>query len=250
MPAALRLPARSGAGAVPGAGVTTVRLLPQDPEWLWDFFMTHDLLLAPLHAAWAARRHGVGEDVAPAWPPGLENLTGLDAPAALDAWARVHHALPPALRGRALLHDERAVPTRRSPLRAPDGRPLIPLHAVTLAEDDLRALGRVRRVVRAAARAMPSLVVTRRPDGSADVHGVASPGDYRGTVERTVAVLSLAADDDTDVLTEALAQATTTSRTDLSEVQYAAYRRFADRLAAAAMTGRSGGDRALFRSRY
>ena len=42
MPAALRLPARSGAGAVPGAGVTTVRPLPQDPEWLWDFFMTHD----------------------------------------------------------------------------------------------------------------------------------------------------------------------------------------------------------------
>ncbi|AVV44486.1 hypothetical protein PYK79_25590 [Streptomyces sp. ID05-04B] len=244
MPAALRPPARSEDGA------TTIRLIPQDPEWLWDFFMTHDLLLAPHHAAWASRRHGVGEDIAPAWPPGLENLTGLDAPAGIDAWARVHHALPPSLRDRALLHDDRADPTRRSPLRAPDGRPLVPLHAVTVAEDDLRALGRVRRAIRAGARAMPSLVVTRHPDGSTDVHRIASPGDYRGTVDRTVAVLSLAPDDDTDVLAEALAPGTTSPRIDLSEEQYAAYWRFADRLAAAAMTGRSGGDRALFRSRY
>ncbi|MEH0516369.1 hypothetical protein QBC31_37590 [Streptomyces sp. B21-079] len=246
MPAVLRSPARSeGSG-----GTTTIRLLPQDPEWLWDFSMTHDLLLAPFHAAWAARRHGVGEDIAPAWPPGLENLTGLDAPACLDAWARVHHALPRVLRDRALLHQDRAAPTRRSTLRAPDGRPLVPLHAVTVSEDDLLSLRRVRRAIRAGARAMPSLVVTRRPDGSADVHGIASPGDYRGTVDRTVAVLSLAPDGDTDVLAEALAPRTATPRTDLSDEQYAAYRRFADRLAAAATTGGSGGDRALFRSRY
>ncbi|MGQ4362278.1 hypothetical protein [Streptomyces sp. SAS_272] len=246
MPTALRPPARSAGSG----GATTVRLLPQDPEWLWDFYMTHDLLLAPCHAAWAARRHGVDEDIAPAWPPGLENLTGLNAPACLDAWARVHHALPRVLRDRALLHDDRADPARRGTLRAPDGRPLVPLHPVTVSEDDLRALGRVRRAIRAGAGAMPSLVVSRRPDGSADVHGVASPGDYRGTVDRTVAVLSLAPDDDTDMLAEALAPGTTTPRTDLSDEQYAAYRRFADRLAAAAMTGRSGGDRALFRSRY
>jgi hypothetical protein len=249
MPTALRPPARSERGG----GATTTRLLPQDPEWLWDFYMTHDLLLAPCHAAWAARRHGLGEDVAPAWPPGLETLTGLNAPACLDAWARVHHALPPVLRDRALLHGDRADPTRRSALRAPDGRPLVPLYAVTLGEGDLLALRRVRRAIRAGARATPSLVVTRHADGSADVHGIASPGDYRGTVDRTVAVLSLAPDDDTDVLTKALAPGATTTTappTVLSEEQYAAYRCFADRLAAAAMTGRSGGDRALFRSRY
>lgn len=246
MPTALRPPARSeGSG-----GATTIRLLPQDPEWLWDFYMTHDLLLAPYHAAWAARRHGVGEDVAPAWPPGLENLTGFDAPACLDAWARVHRALPPVLRDRVLLHDERADPLRRSTLRGPDGRALVPLHPVTVAEDDLRALGRVRRAIRAGARAMPSLVVAGHADGSADVRSVASPGDYQGTVDRTVAVLSLAPDDDTDVLAQALAPGAATSRTDLSEEQYEAYRRFADRLAAAATTGWSGGERALFRERY
>jgi hypothetical protein len=40
------------------------------------------------------------------------------------------------------------------------------------------------------------------------------------------------------------------ARVDLSDREYAAYERFADRLAAAAMTGELAGDRALFRSRY
>jgi hypothetical protein len=82
---------------------------------------------------------------------------------------------------------------------------------------------------------------------------VPSPGTYRGTVERTVAVLTLAPDEDVDILAEAPAPerfGEGTRRVDLSDREYAAYERFADRLAAAAMTGELAGDRALFRSRY
>ncbi|MBZ3907365.1 hypothetical protein [Streptomyces griseiscabiei] len=232
---------------------TTVRLLPQDPQWLHDFYMTNDLLLAPYHAAWAARENGVGEHIAPAYPPGLENLTGLDAPKALDAWGDIHRAFPPALRSRRSIKDATADPTRRSALHAPDGTPLVPLHPVTVAEDDLRALKRVRRALRAGAKANPSLLVTHHPDGSADIESVASPGEYVGTVDRTVAVLTLAPDEDVETLAAALAPdrfAEGARHITLSTDEYTAYTRFADRLATAAMTGQFIGDRALFRSRY
>ncbi|QFQ99779.1 hypothetical protein F9278_30580 [Streptomyces phaeolivaceus] len=244
----------------PGRTTTTVRLIPQDPQWLHDFYMTNDLLLAPYHAAWVARENGVGEHIAPAYPPGLENLTGLDAPKSLDAWGNIHRAFPPALRSRRSLKDPTADPTRRSPLRAPDGTPLIPLHPVTVAEDDLRALKRVRRALRVGAKANPSLLVTHHPDGSADIESVASPGEYLGTVDRTVAVLTLTPDEDVETLTTTLTTdhvpggaqpvTTLTTLTTLTTDEYAAYDRFADRLAGAAMTGQFIGDRALFRSRY
>jgi hypothetical protein len=232
---------------------TTVRLVPQDPEWLHDFYMTSDLLLAPYHAAWAARRNGVGEHIAPAYPPGLENLTGLNAPDCLDAWSNVHAAFPAVLRSRRSISDPTADPTRGSALRAPDGRRLVPLHPVTLDEEDLRALKRVRRAIRAGAKANPSLLVTHHPDGSADIESVASPGAYVGTVDRTVAVLTLTPDEDVETLAAALAPgrfAWGAHRVDLSAEEYAAYDRFADRLAAAGMAGEFPGDRALFRSRY
>ncbi|MBV1939124.1 hypothetical protein KUF83_21555 [Streptomyces sp. BV286] len=247
-------PARRSS-ALPGSGTTTVRLVPQDPEWLHDFYMTHDLLLAPYYAAWSARERGVGEHIAPPWPAGLENLTRLDAPASLDAWSNIHRALPPVLRSRRILHATQD-PVRRSGLRAPDGRRLVPLHPVTVDEADLRALTRVRRAIRAGAKASPSILVTRRADGSADIESVASPGDYRGTVDRTVAVLALTPDEDVEALASVLAPEgpepvdTGTRRVDLSDQEYAAYERFADRLAAAAMTGQFPGDRALFRERY
>lgn len=59
--------------------------------------MTHDLLLAPYHAAWSARRSGIGDHVPPTWPAGLENITDLDAPTALDAWSNIQRAFPSAL---------------------------------------------------------------------------------------------------------------------------------------------------------
>ncbi|MFJ1975464.1 hypothetical protein ACIO93_43490 [Streptomyces sp. NPDC087903] len=90
-------------------------------------------------------------------------------------------------------------------LFAPDGRPLIPLHPVTMAEDDLRALKRVRRALRLAAEANPSLLVTRRADGSADIESGAGPGGYLGTIDRTVAVLTLTPDEDVAILATALA---------------------------------------------
>ncbi|CBG70791.1 MULTISPECIES: hypothetical protein [Streptomyces] len=236
-------------------------LVPQDPQWLHDFYMTNDRLLAPYHAAWAARENGVGEHIAPAYPPGLENLTGLDAPTCLDAWGNVHRAFPPALRSRRCLRGVTADPARGSALRAPDGTPLIPLHPVTVTEQDLRALKRVRRALRAGAKANPSLLVTHHPDGSADIESVPSPGAYAGTVDRTVAVLTLAPDQDVATLAAALTpdrcalsadggRAGGARRVTLTESEYAAYDRFADRLAAAAMTGEFMGDRALFRSRY
>lgn len=239
--------------ARPRRTTTTVRLLPQDPQWLHDFYMTNDLLLAPYHAARVARENGVGEHIAPAYPPGLENLTGLDSPKSLDAWGNVHRAFPPALRSRRSLKDATADPARGSALRAPDGTPLVPLHPVTVGEEELRALKRVRRAIRAGAKANPSLLVTHHPDGSADIESVASPGEYVGTVDRTVAVLTLAPDEDVETLASALAPdrfAGAAGRVTLSESEYAAYDRFADRLAAAAMTGQFMGDRALFRSRY
>ncbi|MFF8537999.1 hypothetical protein ACF07B_39520 [Streptomyces sp. NPDC015532] len=236
-----------------GGGSTTVRLVPQDPTWLYDFYMTHDLVLAPYHAAWSMRRRLVGEEIDVAYPPGLEHVPELDAPTCLDAWSRIHHALPAALRSRWAVHDTSQDPTRDSGLFAPDGRPLIPLHPVTVAEEDLRALQRVRRAVRLGAEAHPSLAVTRRADGSADIESVAGPGDYLGTIDRTVAVLALAPDEDVCVLAAVLAA----DRPDdgaqgvrLSDHEYAAYERFADRLAAAAMTGEFIGERALFRARY
>ncbi|MBP5861791.1 hypothetical protein F6456_16605 [Streptomyces sp. LBUM 1484] len=158
----------------------------------------------PYHAAWAARENGVGEHIAPAYPPGLENLTGLDAPTCLDAWGNVHRAFPPALRSRRCLRGVTADPARGSALRAPDGTPLIPLHPVTVTEQDLRALKRVRRALRAGAKANPSLLVTHHPDGSADIESVPSPGAYAGTVDRTVAVLTLAPDQDVATLAAAL----------------------------------------------
>ncbi|WP_105974502.1 hypothetical protein [Streptomyces geranii] len=231
---------------------TTVRLVPQDPQWLHDFYLTNDLLLAPYHAAQVLNT-GANEHLGPACPPGLENLTGLDAPAALDAWSAVHQALPPVLRSRRILRDPTADPARGSALHAPDGTPLVPLHPVTLDEEDLAALKRVRRSLRAAAKANPSLLVTHHADGSADIESVASPGDYTGTVDRTVAVLTLAPDADVETLAAALAPnrfAGGAHRVDLTTEEYAAYERFADRLAGAAMTGDFIGDRALFRSRY
>ncbi|MEU3792298.1 hypothetical protein AB0F07_21250 [Streptomyces fructofermentans] len=247
MATARRTPDRSG------SGTATVRLVPQDPEWLHDFHMTHDLVLAPYHAARSVREHGVGEHLAPAYPAGLEELAGLDAAAALDAWSNIHGAFPPPLRSRRAVSVPHASPAHRSALRAPDGRRLVPLHPVTVDEADLRVLRRVRRVIRAAAKATPSLVVTRHVDGSADIESVASPGDYRGTVDRTVAVLTLAPDEDVAVLASALAPerfGAGTRRVDLTDREYAAYDRFADRLAAAAMTGQFAGERGLFRSRY
>ncbi|MEU1557950.1 hypothetical protein ABZ517_35350 [Streptomyces scabiei] len=243
------------------APATVTILVPQDPQWLHDFYMTNDLLLAPYHAAWAARENGVGEHIAPAFPPGLEHLTSLDAPRALDAWGNVHRAFPPALRTRRSLKSATADPARGSALRAPDGTPLIPLHPVTVTEQDLRALKRVRRALRAGAKANPSLLVTHHPDGSADIESVPSPGAYVGTVDRTVAVLALAPDEDVTTLGAALTPdrhavgadsgpAGGARRVTLTESEYAAYDRFADRLAAAAMTGEFMGDRALFRSRY
>ncbi|MFM9588849.1 hypothetical protein ACKI1J_07680 [Streptomyces scabiei] len=248
--------------ARPGRAPATVTVLvPQDPQWLHDFYMTNDLLLAPYHAAWAARENGIGEHIAPAYPPGLENLTGLDAPKSLDAWGNVHRAFPPTLRSRRSLRGVTADPARGSALRAPDGTPLIPLHPVTVHEEDLRALKRVRRALRAGAKATPSLLVTHHPDGSADIESVPSPGAYVGTVDRTVAVLTLAPDEDVETLAAALApdshadsadggRAGGARRVTLTESEYAAYDRFADRLAMAAMTGEFMGDRALFRSRY
>ncbi|MEU5194352.1 hypothetical protein AB0G86_09840 [Streptomyces scabiei] len=225
------------------APATVTVLVPQDPQWLHDFYMTNDLLLAPYHAAWAARENGVGE------------------PRALDAWGNVHRAFPPALRTRRSLKSATADPARGSALRAPDGTPLIPLHPVTVTEQDLRALKRVRRALRAGAKANPSLLVTHHPDGSADIESVPSPGAYVGTVDRTVAVLALAPDEDVTTLGAALTPdrhavgadsgpAGGARRVTLTESEYAAYDRFADRLAAAAMTGEFMGDRALFRSRY
>lgn len=249
------------------APATVTILVPQDPQWLHDFYMTNDLLLAPYHAAWAARENGVGEHIAPAYPPGLENLTGLDAPKSLDAWGNVQRAFPAALRSRRSLRGVTADPARGSALRAPDGTPLVPLHPVTVNEDDLRTLKRVRRALRAGAKANPSLLVTHHPDGSADIESVASPGAYVGTVDRTVAVLTLAPDEDVETVTAALAPDHCAEGADgragganhlpggarritLTDSEYAAYDRFADRLATAAMTGEFMGDRALFRSRY
>ncbi|MGW3661993.1 hypothetical protein [Streptomyces sp. NPDC005141] len=215
--------------------------------------MTHDLVLAPYHAAWSVSRRFVDEEIDAAYPPGLELLPELDAPTCLDAWSRIHHALPSALRSRWVVHDTSPDLAQDSALSAPDGRPLIPLHPVTVAEDDLRALKGVRRTVRLGAEANPSLVVTRGADGSADIESVAGPGDYLGTIERTVAVLTLTPDEDVATLAAALAS----DRSDpgahgirLSDHEYAAYERFADRLAAAAMTGEFIGERALFRARY
>ncbi|WP_435279234.1 hypothetical protein [Streptomyces sp. 1222.5] len=242
-------PAQSGTAT----GTTTLRLVPRDPDWLHDFRMTHDLLLAPYHAAWSARRSGIGDQVAPAWPAGLENITDLDAPTALDAWSNIHRAFPSALVSSGALNAAHDDPTRGSMLHAPDGRRLIPLHPVTLDESDLRALTRVRRAVRVGAKVNPSLRVPHRADGAADIASVPTPGAYLGTVERTVAVLTLAPDEDVDILAGALAPerfGQGARRVDLSDVEYAAYERFADRLAAAAMTGEFAGDRALFRSRY
>ncbi|MEU5118082.1 hypothetical protein [Streptomyces asoensis] len=243
-------PARSTPARSAG-GTSTLRLVPQDPEWLHDFRETHDLLLAPYHAAWSARRRGVREHLAPPYPAGLEDLKGLDAPAALDAWRNVHRAFPRVLRGRTprTARD----PARRSLLRAPDGGRLVPLHPVLLDEADVKALVRVRRALRAGARARPSLLVTHGTDGSVAVAAVPGPGDYRGTVDRTVAVLGLSPDEDVELLAAALAPAVAGARphrVDLSEQEHAAYGRFADRLAAAAMTGLFAGDRAVFRSRY
>ncbi|MFD9007275.1 hypothetical protein ACFV0T_41180 [Streptomyces sp. NPDC059582] len=234
------------------SGAATVRLIPQDPQWLHDFYLTHDLLLAPYHAAWSARQRGTDEDSAPAFPAGLENLPGLDAPASLAAWNSVHRGLPPVLRDRRIVHGTHD-PVRRSVLRAPDGSRLIPLHPVMVDEADLRALEGVRRAVRAGAKTRPSIRVTRRGDGSAAVDPVAGPGDCRGTIERTVAVLALPVDDDVELLAAILAPervGTGVRRVDLSGGEYRAYGRFADRLAAAAMTGQFPGDRAVFRSRY
>lgn len=231
---------------------TALRLVPQDPQWLHDFYMTDELLLAPYHAARLARRNGIGDDLAPAYPPGLEELTGLDAAAALDAWSNVHHALPEMLRSRRSLSDPERDPARGSRVRAPDGRHLVPLHPVTVEEDDLRTLERLRRTLRAAAKAVPSLLVTHHPDGSADIAGVAGPGDYVGTVDRTVAVLNLTPDEDVEHLAAALAPARLaagTQRIGLSPEEYDAYGRFADRLAAAVMAG-DFRERALFRLRY
>ena len=226
-------------------------LIPQDPQWLHDFYLTHDLLLAPYYTAWSARERGVSDDFAPAYPPGLEELTGLEGPGCLDAWGHVQHALPPVLRNRRALHNAPEDPARGSKLRAPDGHPLIPLHPVTLDEADLRALKRVRRALRAGAKASPSLLVTRHTDGSMDIESVASPGAYVHTVNRTVAVLTLAPDEDVSTLTRTLTQADAdTRRINLTADEHAAYERFADRLAGAAMTGEFHGDCALFRSRY
>ncbi|QJS99818.1 hypothetical protein G9272_05515 [Streptomyces asoensis] len=147
----------------------------------------------------------MGKHIAPAYPAGPENLTGLDAPASLDAWSNIHRALPPVLRSRRILHTTHDDPARRSALRAPDGRRLIPLHPVTVDEADLRALARVRRVVRAGAKAAPSVLVTRHAGGSADIEGVASPRDCRGTVDRTLAVLTLTPDEDVETPASALA---------------------------------------------
>ncbi|MEU5275260.1 hypothetical protein [Streptomyces asoensis] len=242
MAPARRTPARSA------DGTSTVRLVPQDPEWLHDFRRTHDLLLA----AWSAGRRGVSEPLAPACPAGLENLPGLDASASLDAWRDIHRAFPPVLRGRRTPQTVQD-PARRSLLRAPDGRRLVPLHPVLVDEADVKALVRVRRALRAAAKAEPSVLVTHRADGSTAVEAVAGPGDHLGTVERTVAVLSLSPDEDVELLAAALTPAAAGARphrVDLSEQEYAAYERFADRLAAAATTGQFAGDRAVFRSRY
>lgn len=136
--------------------------------------MTHDLLLAPNHAAWSARRSGIGDHIAPAWPAGSGNISDLDAPAALDAWSNIHRAFTSALGSRTALHSGHGDPTRGSMLHAPDGRRLVPLHPVTLDESDLRALTRVRRAVRAGAKASPSIRATHRADGAADVESVPS----------------------------------------------------------------------------
>ncbi|MER6275607.1 hypothetical protein ABT202_04740 [Streptomyces sp900105245] len=102
-------------------------------------------------------------------------------------------------------------------------------------------------------KANPSLRATHRADGAADVESVPGPGAYRGTVERTVAVLTLDSDEDVDILAEALAPerfGEGTRPVDLSDGECAAYERFADRLPAASMTGEFAGDWALLRSRY
>ncbi|WP_330346903.1 hypothetical protein [Streptomyces sp. NBC_00582] len=230
----------------------TLRLIPQDPQWLYDFYMTGERLLAPYHAAWAARRNGIADDVAPAYPVGLERLTGLDAMGSLDAWSNVHHAFPEILRTRRALRDIDGEPAHGSRLRAPDGRRLVPLHPVTVAEEDLRGLRRVRRTLRAGAKANPSFQVTHHPDGFADIERVAGPGDYAGMVERTVAVLNLAPDEDVEVLAAALAPARFAAgarRVGLTAGEYEAYERFAGRLATAATAG-DFRERAMFRLRY
>ncbi|MFF3614929.1 hypothetical protein [Streptomyces sp. NPDC002580] len=76
---------------------------------------------------------------------------------------------------------------------------------MTAAEDDLRALDRLRRAVRLGAESVPSLSVKRRADGSADIEHVAGSGDCRGTLDRTVAVLTLPPDEDVAILVDALA---------------------------------------------
>lgn len=73
-----------------------------------------------------------------------------------------------------------------------------------------RRIGPVRphactATVRAGVKANPSLRATHRADGPADVESVPGPSAYRGTVERTVAVLTLDSDEDVDILAEALA---------------------------------------------
>ncbi|SEE36325.1 hypothetical protein SAMN05216532_7924 [Streptomyces sp. 2231.1] len=78
-------------------------------------------------------------------------------------------------------------------------------HPITLDESDLRALTRARRAVRVGAKVNPSLRATHRADGAADIESVPSPGAYRGTVERTMAVLTLTPDEDVDILAGALA---------------------------------------------
>ncbi|WP_340384747.1 hypothetical protein U5640_43455 [Streptomyces sp. SS7] len=231
---------------------TTLRLIPQDPQWLHDFYTTEERLLAPYHAAWAARQNGIADDIAPAYPLGLERLTGLDAMGSLDAWSNVHHAFPGILRSRRSLRDPGRDPAHGSRLRAPDGRRLVPLHPVTVDEEDLRGLRRVRRALRAGAKANPSFLVTHHPDGCADVEVVASPRDYTGTVDRTVAVLNLTPDEDVELLAVTLAPsrfASGTRRVDLTTEEYEAYERFVGRLATAATAG-DFRESAMFRLRY
>jgi hypothetical protein len=108
-------------------------------------------------------------------------------------------------------------------------------------EEDLRALGRALT---------PRHPPPRRLGGHRER---GEPRRVRRPVDRTVAVLALAPDEDVETLAAALTPdrfAGGTRRVTLSDSEYAAYDRFADRLAAAAMTGQFMGDRALFRSRY
>ncbi|KUO09867.1 hypothetical protein [Streptomyces sp. DSM 15324] len=144
----------------------------------------------------------------------------------------MHHAFPGVLRTRRSLRD----PAHGSRLRAPDGRRLVPLHPVTVDEEDLRGLRRVRRALRAGAKANPSFLVTHHPDGSADIERVASPGDYTGTVDRTVAVLNLTPDEDVDLKGDGASAA-------------ASNERFVGRLATAATAG-DFRERAIYQLRY